>query len=86
MSEEKQEVKKKVKRDEFGNVEEENTDVEVKKETKYKIVTESDAEEDLEDAADKVKAAAKAVGSKIMDIDKDLGAEYKKEKLKEKTD
>jgi hypothetical protein len=60
-------------------------DVEVKKETKYKIDTKSDAEEDLEDAGDKIKAGAKAVGSKIKDPDKDLGAEYEKKKLKEKT-
>jgi hypothetical protein len=61
------------------------TDVEVKKETKYKIDTESDAENDLEDVGDKIKAGAKAVGSKIKDPDKDLGAEYEKKKLKEKT-
>jgi hypothetical protein len=45
-----------------------------------------DAGEELEDAGDKVKAGAKAVGSKIADPDRDLESEYQKEKLEEKMD
>ena len=37
----------------------------------------------LEEAGDKLKAGAKAVGNKLDDTDKDTGTEYKKEKLKE---
>ncbi len=37
----------------------------------------------LEEAGDKLKAGAKAVGNKLGDTDKDTGTEYKKEKLKE---
>jgi hypothetical protein len=38
----------------------------------------------LDEGIDKIKAGAKAVANKIDDPDKDLGAEYNKEKLKEK--
>jgi hypothetical protein len=38
---------------------------------------------DLEDTGDKIKAAAKAVGKKIEDPDRDLEIEYNKEKVKE---
>jgi hypothetical protein len=45
-----------------------------------------DAGEELENAGDKVKAGAKAVGNKLADPDRDLETEYQKEKIKEKLD
>lgn len=60
------------------------TDVEVKKETTYKVDRKNEAEKDLEDAGDKIKAGARALGKKVEDPDRDLGTEYEKEKLKEK--
>jgi len=45
-----------------------------------------DAGEELENAGDKVKAGAKAVGNKLADPDRDLETEYQKEKIKEKFD
>jgi hypothetical protein len=45
-----------------------------------------DAGEELEDAGDKIKAGAKAVGNKLADTDRDLENEYQKEKIKEKLD
>lgn len=61
--------------------------IEVKKKVEYKVGDgKDDAERGLEDAGDKIKAGAKAVASKIDDPDRDLGAEYRKEKLKEKID
>ena len=39
----------------------------------------------LDEGLDKLKAGAKAVVKKIDDPEKDLGTEYDKEKLKEKT-
>lgn len=48
-------------------------------------MTESEARRDAEDVADKIKAGAKALGKKVEDPDRDLGTEYEKEKLKEKT-
>jgi hypothetical protein len=59
-------------------------DYEVK--SKVEVNRKSDAERDLEDAGDKLKAGAKAVGNKIKDPGKDLGTEYDKEKFKEKVD
>jgi hypothetical protein len=59
-------------------------DYEVK--SKVEVNRKSDAERDLEDAGDKIKAGAKAVGNKIKDSDRDLGTEYDKEKFKEKAD
>jgi hypothetical protein len=59
-------------------------DYEVK--SKVEVNRKSYAERDLEDAGDKLKAGAKAVGNKIKDPDRDLGTEYDKEKLKEKVD
>jgi hypothetical protein len=60
-------------------------DYEIKKETEFED-TKTDAEEELEDAGDKVKAGAKAFGKKVADPDKDLESEYEKEKIKEKMD
>jgi hypothetical protein len=59
-------------------------DYEVK--SKVEVNRKSETERDLEDAGDKIKAGAKAVGNKIKDPDKDLGTEYDKEKIKEKVD
>ncbi len=53
---------------------------------KQKRTTKSDTEENLENAGDSIKAGAKAVANKIKDPDRDLGAEYNKEKLKEKVE
>ena len=61
-------------------------DYEVKKKVEYSVNRKSEAERDMEDAADKVKAGAKAVGSKLSDPDRDLETEYQKEKFKEKLD
>jgi hypothetical protein len=59
-------------------------DYEVK--SKVEVNRKSETERDLEDAGDKIKAGAKAVGNKSKDPDKDLGTEYDKEKFKEKVD
>lgn len=61
------------------------TDVEVKKKVEYSVDRKGEAEKDLEDVGDKIKAGARAVGSKVENPDRDLSAEYKKEKVKEKT-
>ncbi|HEX9317801.1 MAG TPA: hypothetical protein VF884_02580 [Nitrososphaeraceae archaeon] len=61
-------------------------DFEVRSETKYKVENKSDAERDVENAGDKIKAGAKAVANKIKDPDRDLGTEYEKEKIKEEID
>jgi hypothetical protein len=39
----------------------------------------------LDDLGDKIKASIKAITKKLRDSDKDLQAEYKKEKFKEDT-
>lgn len=57
-----------------------------KKKVEYDIDRKGEAERDLEDASDKVQAAAKAVSKKVVDPDRDLETEYKKEKIKEKFD
>jgi hypothetical protein len=54
--------------------------------SKTKVDTKGETEQHLENAGDKIKAGAKALGKKIGDPDKDLGTEYDKEKLKEKVD
>lgn len=61
-------------------------DYEVKKKVEYSVDRKSEAERDMEDAADKVKAGAKAAGNKLSDPDRDLETEYHEEKLKEKLD
>lgn len=45
----------------------------------------NDHKNELENAADKIKAGANAVGKKIEDPDRDLEFEYNKEKVKEQT-
>ena len=42
-----------------------------------------DTKNALDEAGDKLEAGAKAVANKLGDTDKDIGTEYKKEKLKE---
>ena len=59
---------------------------EVKKKVEYKVDRKSETERDLEDAGDKMKAGAKAMGNKLADPDRDLETEYNKEKFKEKLD
>jgi hypothetical protein len=59
---------------------------EVKKKVEYKVDSKSETERDLEDAGDKMKAGAKAMGNKLADPDRDLETEYNKEKFKEKLD
>lgn len=61
-------------------------DFEVKSKTKFEVENKSEAKKDTENAVDKIKAGAKAVGNKIKDPDRDLGTEYEKEKIKEKID
>ena len=48
--------------------------------------TMSNLDDDARDAADKMKAGAKAAGKKMGDPDRDTGTEYNKEKVKEKAD
>jgi hypothetical protein len=48
------------------------------------VDTKSEAERDLGDAGDKIKAGAKAMGAKIEDPDRDLGTQYEKKKAEEK--
>jgi len=45
--------------------------------------TAEDTKSGLDEAGDKIKAGAKAMGNKITDPDNDLGTEYDKEKFKE---
>ena len=62
------------------------TDYEIKKKTTYEVDRKGELERDLENASDKVQAAGKAVANKVRDTGRDLEAEYRKEKLKEKFD
>ncbi|HEX7033117.1 MAG TPA: hypothetical protein VF172_08970 [Nitrososphaera sp.] len=45
-----------------------------------------DIKEGMEDAADKMKAGAKAAGNKMQDAGSEVKSEYSKEKVKEKLD
>lgn len=76
MSEREEKIKREVKTDEYGNVR--------KEEVRREVDTKSEAERDLEDAGDKMKAGAKAMGAKIKDPDRDMGAQYEKKKTEEK--
>jgi hypothetical protein len=78
MSEREEKIKKKIETDEYGNVR--------KEEVSREVDTKSEAERDLEDAGDKLKAGARAVGAKLEDPDRDLGAQYEKKKAEEKTE
>ena len=70
------EIKKEVKTDEYGNVR--------KEEVKREVDTKSEAKRDLEDTGDKIKAGARAMGAKMEDPDRDMGAQYEKKKAEEK--
>jgi hypothetical protein len=76
MSDREEKIKREVKTDEYGNVR--------KEEVRREINTKSEAERDLEDAGDKIKAGARSIGAKMEDTDKDLGAQYEKKKAEEK--
>ena len=70
------EIKKEVKTDEYGNVR--------KEEVRREVDTKSGVKQDLEDAGDKMKAGARAMGAKMKDPDRDMGAQYEKKKAEEK--
>ena len=55
-----------------------------KEEVKREVDTKSEARQDLEDAGNKMKAGAKAMGAKMEDPDRDVGAEYEKKKAEER--
>ena len=76
MAEREEKVKREVKTDEYGNMR--------KEEVKREVDTKSEAKQDLEDAGDKMKAGAKAMGAKMEDPDRDMGAQYEKKKAEEK--
>jgi hypothetical protein len=76
MAEREEKIKREVKTDEYGNVR--------KEEVKREVDTKSEVKQDLEDAGDKMKAGAKAMGAKMKDPDRDIGAEYEKKKSEER--
>jgi hypothetical protein len=76
MAEREEKIKREVKTDEYGNVK--------KEEVSREVDTKSEAERDLGDAGDKIKAGAKAMGAKMGDPDRDLGTQYEKKKAEEK--
>jgi hypothetical protein len=60
--------------------------VDLEEKVEYKVERKSGAADDMDNAADKVKAGAKAMGKKVTDPDRDLGTEYSVEKSKERLD
>jgi len=60
--------------------------VDLEEKVEYKVERKSGAADDMDNAADKVKAGAKAMGKKVTDPDRDLGTEYNVEKSKERLD
>ena len=60
--------------------------VDVEEKVEYKVERKSDAADDTESAADKMKAGAKAMGKKVTNPDRDLATEYDVQKVKEKLD
>jgi hypothetical protein len=60
--------------------------VDVEYKVEYKVEKKSGAEYDINNAADKVKAGAKAMGKKVTDPDRDLGRQYNVQKAKERLD
>jgi hypothetical protein len=76
MAEREEKIKRELKTDEYGNVK--------KEEVSREVDTKSEAERDLGDAGDKIKAGAKAMGAKMEDPDRDLGTQYEKKKAEEK--
>ena len=76
MAEREEKIKREVKTDDYGNV--------TKEEVKREVDTKSEVKQDLEDAGDKMKAGAKAMGAKMEDPDRDIGAQYEKKKAEER--
>ncbi|MEW6605604.1 MAG: hypothetical protein AB1351_13085 [Thermoproteota archaeon] len=62
------------------------TDIEAEKKVEYKVDRKAEAEHDMDDAVDKVKAGAKTVENKIRQPNRNLDTEYAVEKAKEKLD
>lgn len=60
--------------------------VDLEEKVEYKVERKSGAADDMDNAVDKVKAGAKAMGKKVTDPDRDLGTEYNVEKSKERLD
>ena len=60
--------------------------IDIEERVEYKVERKSGIEQDTENARDKVKAGAKAMGKKVTDPDRDLETEYNVEKTKEKLD
>ena len=60
--------------------------VDLEEKVEYNVERKSGAADDMDNAADKVKAGAKAMGKKVTDPDRDLGTEYNVEKSKERLD
>ena len=58
----------------------------VEEELGNKVENKSGASDDMDNAADKMKADAKTKGKEITDSDRDLEAQYNVEKTKEKFD
>ncbi|MDQ3852475.1 MAG: hypothetical protein M3299_06545 [Thermoproteota archaeon] len=76
MAEREEKIKREVKTDDYGNVR--------KEEVSREVDTKSGVERDMEDAGDKMKAGAKAMGAKMEDPDRDMGAQYEKKKAEER--
>ena len=60
--------------------------VDLEGKVEYKVERKSGAADDMDNAVDKVKAGAKAMGKKVTDPDRDVGTEYNVEKSKERLD
>jgi hypothetical protein len=60
--------------------------VDVEQKVEYEVERKSGTAHDTENAGDKLKARAKAMGKKVTDPDRDLETEYNVEKTKEKVD
>jgi hypothetical protein len=60
--------------------------VDAEMKVEYKAERKTGAEDNFDNAADKAKAGAKAMGKKVTDPDRDLGTEYNVQKSKETLD
>ena len=60
--------------------------VDEEEKVEYKVERKSGTAQGTENAADKMKAGAKAMGKKVTYPDRDLGTEYNVQKEKEKLD
>jgi hypothetical protein len=60
--------------------------VDIEEKVEYNVDRKSGTAHDMENAGDKVKAGAKAMGKKVTYPDRDLETEYNVEKTKEKFD